>query len=70
VLTEEGENMTGTQLWLAVGIPSVLVLVGILLNQLGQTRLENRVQSIEGDLRRFYQLIGEHSGKIDFLEKK
>jgi hypothetical protein len=62
--------MTNTQLFFTIGIPSVLVLVGILLNQLGQGRVETRLLSIEGDLRRFYQLIGEHGGKIEILEKK
>ncbi|HUH62091.1 MAG TPA: hypothetical protein VLZ50_03790 [Terracidiphilus sp.] len=62
--------MTDTQLWIAVGIPTVTVLVGILLNALGVSRVENRLQVIEGDLRRFYQMLGEHSAKIDNLEKK
>lgn len=61
--------MTDVQLWLAVGVPSFLVLVGILLNQLGQSRVETRLLNIEGDLRRFYPLIGEHSGKIEMIEK-
>ncbi len=46
------------------------VLVGILLNALGVSRVESRLQVIEGDLRRFYQMLGEHSAKIDNLEKK
>lgn len=62
--------MTDTQLWLAVGIPTVVVLVGILLNQLGIGRVETRLNIIEGDLRRFFQIMGEHSAKIDNLEKK
>jgi hypothetical protein len=62
--------MSDTQLWIAVGIPTVTVLVGILLNALGVSRVENRLQVIEGDLRRFYQMLGEHSAKIDNLEKK
>jgi hypothetical protein len=62
--------MTGTQLWVAIGIPTVTVLVGILLNQLGSSRIESRLQAIEGDLRRFYQLLGEHSAKIENLERK
>jgi len=80
--------MTNTQLWLAIGVPSFLILVGILLNQSAIsslraeilsrfagveahfTGIENRLIVIEGDLRRFYQLIGEHSGKIESLERK
>lgn len=66
--------MNNVQLFLSIGIPSFLVLVGILTNQLGLNRLENRLETrlivIEADLRRFYELIGEHSGKIDMLQKK
>ena len=68
--------MTNEQLWLAIGIPTVTVLIGILLNQLGlsrtemgQNRLENRLQVIEGDLRRFWQILGEHSARLDNIEK-
>jgi len=50
--------MTDSQLWMAIGIPTVTVLLGILLNQLGSSRIESRLQVIEGDLRRFYQLLG------------
>jgi hypothetical protein len=62
--------MTNEQLWLAIGIPTVTVLIGILLNQLGLNRMENRLQVIEGDLRRFWQILGEHSAKIENLERK
>jgi hypothetical protein len=65
--------MTDTQLYLAIGIPTLLIfvttLLGILLNQSAITRVENRLTVIEGDLRRFYQILGEHSAKIDNLEK-
>ena len=68
--------MTNEQLWLAIGVPTVAVLIGILLNQLGQSRtdagqnrLENRLQVIEGDLRRFWQILGEHSARLDNVEK-
>jgi hypothetical protein len=66
--------MTETQLWLAIGIPTVTVLMGILLNVTGLNRVESRIETrllaIEGDLRRFYQILGEHSAKIENLEKK
>ena len=66
--------MTDTQLWLAIGIPTVTVLMGILLNVTGLNRVESRIETrllaIEGDLRRFYQIHGEHSAKIENLEKK
>lgn len=62
--------MTNIQLWLAIGVPSFFVLVGILLNQVGFTRVESRLTAIEADLRRFYQILGEHSKSINILEKK
>lgn len=62
--------MTDSQLWIAIGIPTGTVLLGILLNQLGSSRIESRLQGIEGDLRRFYQTLGEHSAKIENLERK
>jgi hypothetical protein len=61
--------MTNTQMFLAIGIPSFLVLVGILLNQLGQNRVENWLGVIEGDLRQFYAQ-GRHDKAIEIIEKK
>jgi hypothetical protein len=46
--------MNNTQLFLIIGVPSFLVLVGILLDQLGQSRVETRLSSIEGGLRQFW----------------
>jgi hypothetical protein len=62
--------MTNTQLWLATGIPTLAVLIGILLNQFALSDIRARLLGIEGDLQRFYQLIGEHGGKRELLEKK
>jgi hypothetical protein len=66
--------MTDTQLWLAIGVPTIAVLLGILLNVTGLNRLETRIDTrllvIEGDLRRFYQILGEHSAKVENLEKR
>ena len=57
--------MTNTQLWIATVIPTFTVLAGILLNFTAIGRVENRLSSIEADLRRFYQILGEHSAKLD-----
>jgi hypothetical protein len=62
--------MTNIQLWLTIGVPSFLVLVGILLNQLGQNRIETRLLSIEGDLRQFYKTLGQHGEAIDIAKTK
>lgn len=64
-----------------IGIPVLAILFGILFNQRGLDKLEGRVDSrfdrlekrmdtMQSDLSRFYQILGEHSGKIDLLQKK
>jgi hypothetical protein len=55
--SREGKQimMSDTELWLAVGIPTVTVMVGILLDQLGTSRIGKRLQAIERDLGRFHQ---------------
>jgi len=62
---------------LTIGIPTFTVLVGILLNMNGLGQVEKRLDGVEGclvvvegDLRRFYPILGEHSGKIDSQEKR
>jgi hypothetical protein len=66
---------------ITVGIPVLAILFGILFNQRGLDRLEGRVDSrfdrlekrmdnMQSDLSRFYQILGEHSGKIEMLQKK
>ena len=62
--------MTNIQLWLAIGIPTVAVLIGILLNQVSFSRIEGRLTVIEADLRRFFQILGEHGKSIEITEKK
>jgi len=62
--------MTNAQLYLAVGIPTFMVLVGIVLNQVGQGRIENRLTTIEGDLRNFYATQGHHEATLDIVKKK
>ena len=66
---------------ITVGIPVLAILFGILYNQRGLDRLEGRVDSgfdrlekrmdtMQADLSRFYQILGEHSGKIEMMQKK
>jgi len=66
---------------ITVGIPVLAILFGILFNQRGLDRLEGRVDSrfdrlekrmdnMQSDLSRFYQILGEHSGKIEMMQKK
>ena len=66
--------MTNLQLILAICIPTciptVTVLIGILLNNQRFNTIESRLIVIEADLRRFYEILGDHSGRIDILQKK
>jgi hypothetical protein len=62
---------------ITVGIPVLVILFGILFNQRGLDRLEgrfdrleHRIDTIQSDLSRFYQILGEHGGKIEMLQKK
>jgi hypothetical protein len=62
---------------ITVGIPVLVILMGILFNQRGLDRLEGRfdrlekrIDTIQSDLSRFYQILGEHSGKLEMLQKK
>jgi uncharacterized protein YPO0396 len=84
---------------LTVGIPVLVILFGILLNQKGLDRLDGRIDRVEGrldrvqtdltarldrmqgdltarldrmqaDLSMFYKNLGEHSARIDNLEKR
>jgi len=73
--------MNNVQLYIAVGLPTVMVLVGIFLNQrsfdrlessLGgrMDRLEARLDRIEADLREFFRTLGQHDARLDNLEKR
>ena len=73
--------MNNTQLYIALGLPSSMVLVGMFLNQrsfvrlessLGSRmdRLETRLDRIEADLREFYRTLGQHDARLDNLEKR
>lgn len=95
--------MNDVQLWIAAGLPTITVLVGILLNQNALSRVEKRVDSLEskldlridslesklerriesqeskeeshyqsltGDMRRFYQFVGEYSARTESLEHR
>lgn len=70
--------MTNTQLWVVVAVPSVMALIGILLNQRGLDRLEDRIDkrmaafearlnSIEANL---LNLIFDHEKRISHLEPR
>ena len=70
-------GMTDLRLFIAAGLPTISVLIGILLSnrsadQLGKridsldqrfNRVETRLDRIEADLREFYRTIGQHDAR-------
>jgi len=59
--------MTNLQWVLTVGIPSILILVGIFLNNARFNTIETRLTTMEGDLRQFYRDLGRHDTDISSL---
>jgi hypothetical protein len=62
--------MTVVQLSLAVGLPTLLLLIGQLLNWSAVKDVSNRVVTIESHMRQFYRAIGKVEGRLDELEKR
>ena len=60
--------MTNLQPALTIAIPSILVLVGIFLNNARFNSLETRLTTMEGDLRQFYRDLGRHDADIASLK--
>ena len=68
--------MTNMQLYLAIGVPTLMVLLGLLLNWSATKELSNRVSELgnrfgvlEGDMRQFYHLTGKLEGRLEAMEK-
>ena len=59
--------MTNAQMFIAVGLPLLVILAGIILQQVQGSRIEARLTSIEGDLRQFYSTQGRHDEAIRAL---
>jgi hypothetical protein len=62
--------MTNLQLVLSVGIPSLLILVGIFLNNARFNTIETRLTTMEGDLRQFYRDLGRRDADITSLKDR
>lgn len=73
--------MTNLQLLLTVGIPSFLVLIGILLNHREVSslktdmkerldRVDARLVLIESDQKQFFAITGKLDGRIEELHRK
>lgn len=62
--------MSNMQLYLAVGLPTLLLLIGQLLNWTAVKDVSSRLVTIESDMRQFYRAIGNIEGRVDSLEKR
>ena len=62
--------MTNLQLVLTVAIPSILVLLGIFLNNARFNTIETRLTTMEGDLRQFYRDLGRHEADIINIKER
>lgn len=62
--------MTNIQLAFSIAIPSILVLVGILLNNARFNSIETRLTTMEGDLRHFYRDLGRHEADLVTLKEQ
>jgi hypothetical protein len=62
--------MTNLQLSLSIVIPSMLVLVGIFLNNARFNSIETRLTTMEGDLRQFYRDLGRQDADIATLKEQ
>jgi hypothetical protein len=70
-------GMSNLQLVLTIAIPSLLVLVGIFLNNVRFNGIdarfngiEARLTSMEGDLRQFYRDLGRHEADIVNIKER
>jgi hypothetical protein len=62
--------MSNLQLYLAIGFPTLLLLIGQLLNWSAVKDVSSRLLTIESDLRQFYRSIGKVEGRLDVIEKR
>jgi uncharacterized coiled-coil protein SlyX len=73
--------MNNVQFYLAMGLPTFMVLIGIFLNQRSmdrleqrmdrlEARIETRLDRIEAYLREFYRTLGQHDARLDNLENR
>ena len=62
--------MTNLQLVLTIVIPSLLILVGIFLNNARFNTIESCLTTMEGDLRQFYRDLGRHDAEIINLKER
>lgn len=62
--------MTNVQLLLSISIPTFAVILATIFNNGRFNSIEQRLITIEGDLRRFYEILGRHEGEIQSLRDR
>jgi len=70
VQLRQGTGMSNLQLVLTIAIPSMLILVGIFLNNARFNSIEARLTTMEGDLRQFYRDLGRHEADIINIKER
>ncbi|HZL25735.1 MAG TPA: hypothetical protein VFC39_04305 [Acidobacteriaceae bacterium] len=61
--------MTNMQLYISIGLPTLLILLGLLLNWSATKDVATWLGVIESDMRQFYRAIGKLEGRMDAVEK-
>ena len=61
--------MSNMQLYLAMGFPTMLLLIGQLLNWTAIKDVSSRLITMESDMRQFYRAIGKVEGRLEAVEK-
>lgn len=62
--------MNNLQLLASIGIPTLAIIIVGIQNNGRFNNIESRLIAIEGDLRRFYEILGRHGEAIDTLKER
>jgi hypothetical protein len=61
--------VSNTQLYLSIGLPTLMILIGLVLNWTATKEIGACLGVIEADMRQFYRAIGKLEGRMDAVEK-
>lgn len=66
--------MTNQQLYLAIGIPSLLIFLSWLSNRSDINRLSDKVDTLRTEIyhefKEFYRTLGQHDAQIEALKER
>jgi hypothetical protein len=62
--------MTNLQLYLSIGLPTLLLLIAQVINWNATRDVGARLMTIKSDMRQFYRAIGKVEGRLDSLEHR